>query len=177
MHDTSPAVVETSLGHYVSYYTSVFDFLWDEKTNSREKVSAKELGDKVYRIACHFLLVSCMTSYLLHFNFKPFPSEVEVDKFHLTPALFAPGQLLNNYLYILLLYFTLALCMNMAALVLHAQGYRAVIPFHNPLFTSRSASEFWGKRWNVAVHHILKVRCFHFWNTVVSCHQRQAQSQ
>lgn len=158
MHDTSPAVVETSLGHYMTYYTSLFDFFWDDKTKTREKISAKELGDKVYRIVCHFLLVSCMTSFLLHFDFKPFSSDVEVDRFHLTPALFAPGHLLNNYFYAVLLFFTLSLSWNMAALSLNAQGYRTVIPFHNPLFTSKSASDFWGKKWNVTIHQTLKVR-------------------
>ena len=167
MHDTSPAVVETSLGHYVAYYTSLFDFFWDEKTKSREKISAKELGDKLYRIACHFLFVSCMTSYLLHVDFKPFPSDVQVDRFHMASALFAPGHLLNNYLYALLLFFTLALGWNMAALSLNVQGYRTVIPFHNPMFTSKSASDFWGKKWNVTIHQILKVRAFLFWNECV----------
>ena len=158
MHDTSPSVVESSLGHYLAYYTSLFDFFWNDTTKSREKIPTRELGDKLYRIACHFLLVSFMTSFLLHFDFKPFPSEVQVDRFHLTSALFAPGHLLNNYLYTLLLFFTLALGMNMAALSLNAQGYRTVIPFHNPLFTSKSASDFWGKKWNVTIHQIVKVR-------------------
>lgn len=49
----------------VAYYTSLFDFYGDLKTQTRQKIPATELGSKLYRIACRYTLV-LLTSYLLH---------------------------------------------------------------------------------------------------------------
>jgi hypothetical protein len=143
MHDTSPPVVETSIQHYVAYYTCLFDFYWDEKTKTRNKISAGELVHSIYRIICHFFFLSLITSYLFHYDFRPFPSAVELDQYHLTLELFEPGQLMNNYLYAVMTFFGLSLGWNMAALSTNLQGFRTVVPFHNPLFTSTSPSDFW----------------------------------
>mmetsp|Transcript_28540 Transcript_28540/g.47239 ORF Transcript_28540/g.47239 Transcript_28540/m.47239 type:complete len:419 (-) Transcript_28540:47-1303(-) len=160
MHGTSPAVAETSLLHYVAYYTCLFDFYWDEKTKTRDKISASELGHSVYRIVCHFFLLSLIVSYLLYYDFKPFASAVELDQYHLTLELLEPGQLFNNYLYAVMTFFGLSLGWNLAALSTNLQGFRTVVPFHNPLWTSRSPSDFWGKKWNTTIHGILKRAAF-----------------
>jgi hypothetical protein len=158
MHDTSPAVVETSLAHYVAYYTSLFDFYWDPKTKSRERISAKQLAEKLYRITCHFFFLSLILSYLLHYDFRPFHSAVQLDHYHLTLELLAPGQLSNNYLYALMTFFILSLGWNLASLSTNFQGFRTVAPFHNPIFTSTSPSDFWGRKWNMTTHEAMKVR-------------------
>jgi hypothetical protein len=36
------------------------------------------------------------------------------------------------------------------------QGYKTAMIFRNPLFTSRSPSDFWGHRWNMVIHETLK---------------------
>ena len=158
MHDTSPAVVETSLAHYVTYYTSVFDFYWIKTTKSRERISVKELVDKLYLVTCHFFCLSLLLSYLMHYDFRPFHSAVQLEQYHLTLELLAPGQLLNNYLYALLVFYTLSFLWNLDSLSKNLQGFRTVAPFHNPLFTSRSPSDFWGRKWNMTIHETLKVR-------------------
>jgi hypothetical protein len=157
MYGTSPSVVETSLGHYVAYYTSLFDFYWNPDTKAREKITLGDLVGRLYRIKAHYVLVSLILSYLLHYDFKPFPSTIALDSYHLSTELFTPGQLLNNYLYALLIFFTLALGWNIAAFSFNLQGFRTVIPFHNPLFTSKSPTDFWGKKWNMTIHAFLKV--------------------
>ena len=159
MHDTSPAVVETSLGHYVAVlHEPLWLFLgW------RDEIAGEDFCKGAWWQAlsnCLALSVGIVHDFLLApVRLQAFPIlKLQLDQFHSTPALFAPGHLVNNYLYALLLYFTLALGWNMASLSLNAQGYRTVIPFHNPLFTSKSPSDFWGKKWNVTIHQILKVR-------------------
>jgi D-alanyl-lipoteichoic acid acyltransferase DltB (MBOAT superfamily) len=144
--------------HYITYYSSLFDFYWDEKTNSRERISAKELRLQLWRISTHLILLSVIHSYLDHYHFKPFPSPVQLDQYHISFDLLQPGQLLNNYLYALLTFFGLSLGWNLAALAFNLQGYRTVAPFDNPLFTSRSASDFWGRKWNITIHETVKVR-------------------
>jgi hypothetical protein len=157
MYGTSPSVVETSLGHYVAYYTSLFDFYWNPETKSRQKISWNDLFGRVYRIKAHYVLASLILSYMLHYNFKPFPSSVALDSYHISAKLFTFGQLLNNYLYALMIFFTLALGWNIAALSFNLLGFRTAIPFHNPIFTSKSPTDFWGNKWNMTIHAFLKV--------------------
>lgn len=156
MHGTSPPVAESSLGSYVAYYSSLFDFYWVKETLSRQRITGKQLGDRFYRITCHYLLLSLIVSYLMHYDFKPFPSPVQLDQYNLNMDLFMPGQLLNNYLYGVMTFFCLNLGWNMAALSINLQGFQTVLPFHNPLFTSRSPSDFWGRKWNMTIHEMLK---------------------
>lgn len=143
MHGTSPPVSESSLGSYVAYYTSLFDFYWVKKTLSRERITGAQLGDKLYRIVCHYFCLSLILSYLMHYDFKPFPSAVQLDRYNLNMDLFMPGQLLNNYLYAVMTFFCLSLGWNMASISINLQGFRTALPFHNPLYTSKSPSDFW----------------------------------
>lgn len=42
------------------------------------------------------------------------------------------------------------------ALAENVKGFYTQPIFHNPLFTSRTPSEFWGAKWNMMIHRILK---------------------
>jgi hypothetical protein len=44
--------------------------------------------------------------------------------------------------------------------VRHRQGLDTKPVFSNPLSTSRSPSEFWGRKWNLMIHRILKFGAF-----------------
>jgi hypothetical protein len=52
---------------------------------------------------------------------------------------------------------TLGLMSNLIALVLCLLGYRPADIMRNPLLRSVSPRDFWGRRWNLIVHGILKV--------------------
>lgn len=57
-----------------------------------------------------------------------------------------------------LIYLFLSVLMDIGALLLIAQNYEVLSPFENPLFSTRSARDFWGKKWNIQVTTTLK-RC------------------
>jgi hypothetical protein len=87
-------------------------------------------------------MLSLLMSYLLHTNFQPFPSNVNLTNFHINFELLHAGQLLNNYLVAVLTFVTLSLRLSGAQALNHAQGYSAVPSFCNPLFRSTSPCDF-----------------------------------
>ena len=54
------------------------------------------------------------------------------------------------------LFLILSVAFNVGALGNQLQGYKTATTFRNPLFSSRSPSDFWGYRWNMVIHETLK---------------------
>lgn len=98
MHNTSPPFVETTLSSYVQYYSSLFHFSWNPKTKAPEPITTSELLSVFLRILVYFHLVSIVLSLLMHYDFQPFPSDVALDRFHLSLDIFQPRHLANAYL-------------------------------------------------------------------------------
>ena len=99
MHGTSPACVEDSLMNYLIYYSSVVDFVWDQKTGMRIKITIQEFLMHLWKITIQLLLLSLVLSFLYHFNYKPFPSDIVLNEYSFSLALLKPAQLMNNYIY------------------------------------------------------------------------------
>ena len=98
MHNTSPSIVETTLNTYLQYYSSLFHFSWNAITKQPDPISLSELTAIFLRIIVGFHLVSIVLSFLMHYDFQPFQSNVVLDHFHLSFDLFHPGHLANTYL-------------------------------------------------------------------------------
>lgn len=156
MYGTSPPVVESSLGTYIAYYSSLMHCEWDLKTLQRRRITSSELLETFGRIAFHFHLISVLLSVAMHFEYQPFPSKVPLDSFFVSWDLFAPSHLLNCYLLALVTFYMLSTAFELTAVSDNARGFYTKSIFHNPLWTSRSPSEFWGARWNLMIHRILK---------------------
>lgn len=157
MHGTSPHTVESSLGTYMVYYTSMGHFEWNPKTKTRRKITSSELLSNLIRIFVHFHLLSLLLSFAMHFDFTPFPSNVELDKFHFNLDILSPGHLGNTYVLTVITYLFTALLLELASFFVdNVRGIYTKPVFHNPVFTSRSVTEFWGRKWNLATQGILK---------------------
>lgn len=157
MYGTSPPVVEESMETYVAYYSSAVPFIWDPKTRARKKISLTRLGQKTLNVLSAFTFANFLLSFLRHYDYKVFPSEVDLGKFEFTPAVFSLGHLGNAYLHALLMYNTLRFAFELAALGENLKGYDTLQLFDRPLTMSRSPTEFWTKRWNMYVRGLLKV--------------------
>jgi len=160
MYDTSPHSVEATLTNYCAYYTSLMHFDWDPKTATRRKITAAELIKDFGMLMLFLHLLSVLLSFELHCGFQPFQSPVRLEEFHFNTDLLSPGHLANAYCLALTVYLTLSFGFRLTAFGEHVKGYRTQPIFHNPLFASRSPSEFWGKRWNLTIHRILKHGAF-----------------
>jgi len=162
MYGTPPSpVVEASLSNYVAYYNTLVPFVWDEKTQARKRVTAGEILRTVVWLVFVFHAYSLLLSFMIHYDFKPFPNDhVELDQFHLTLDLFTPQHFANGYLLAVLTYLNLSLGFGATALGNKLQGHSTVPIFRNPLFASRTPTEFWTRRWNVMIHLMMKYGVF-----------------
>jgi len=160
MHGTSPETVESSMGTYVTYYSSLMHFEWDPKTQKRRKSTPAELLATLKTILIHFHLVSLVLSFEMHFDFRPFQSKVGLDHYHFNLDLLSPGHLGNAYCLAILTYLYLSLGFELTAFSENVKGFYTKPIFLNPLFTSRSPSQFWGQKWNLMIHRILKYGAF-----------------
>lgn len=156
MFDTSPHSVEENLWNYVTYYTSLSHFEWDPKTKTRRRCTAADFGAILWRLLCHFHLAGLMLSVAMHFNYQLLPTNVNLHEYNLTWELFSPAHLVNAYMLAVLAFFMLAVGFEMASFGDNLKGFLTKQPFYNPLFTSRSPSEFWGRKWNMTIHRLLK---------------------
>jgi hypothetical protein len=157
IYETSPDTVETSLATYVTYYSTLLHFQWDPKMTTRRKITARELLSNVGLVVAVFHLLSLVLSFEMHYNFEPFSSsKVKLEEFHFNADLLSLAHLGNAYCLAVLTYLTLSFGMELTCLSEQLKGYYTSPVFLNPLFTSRSPSEFWGRKWNLIIHKILK---------------------
>lgn len=157
MYGTSPHTVETSLTTYLNYYSTLLHFEWDPKTSTRRKIKARELLVNAGLLMAVFHLLSLVLSFELHYNFEPFlSSKVKLNEFHFNSDLLSPAHLGNAYCLAVLTYLTLFFGFELTSLGEQFKGYYTPPVFFNPLYTSRSPSEFWGRKWNLMIHKILK---------------------
>jgi Membrane bound O-acyl transferase family len=163
MYGTSPPVVETNIGTYCVYYTSIMHFDWDEKTQQRKSITLFELGQSVWKALQSGIMLSAITSFMISTSFRPFASSnVVTTDYHLHfNDLLAPSHLANAYIAIFLVQCTLSLGFALTALGDEARGLKRTKPFfNNPLLTSTSPSDFWSRKWNVMMHRVLKYGSF-----------------
>mmetsp|Transcript_249 Transcript_249/g.742 ORF Transcript_249/g.742 Transcript_249/m.742 type:complete len:438 (-) Transcript_249:168-1481(-) len=161
MHGTSPVAVEHSLSNYVTYYTCLSHFEWSAETKERRKTTARELLINIGRVIYFFTGCSLWMSFMMHFRFQPMAStSVQLDGFQLSWDLLSVAHLVNVYCLAVLVYLTLAMGMELTAFGEQIKGYSVKPIFDNPLFESRSIREFWGKRWDLMIHRILKHGAF-----------------
>ena len=167
MYNTSSnPIVEVSLTNYVLYYTQCIPYVWDKTTNVIRTITLNEIQANVKTTIRHFILLSLLLSYLMHYdNFKPFPKDnVELNQYHVYPSittkivdLIHPYHLCNTYLHAVLTYCVLKVGFDVISLGENIKGYTTVPLFHNPLLQSQTPTEFWTKRWNLMIHYTMKV--------------------
>jgi len=57
-------------------------------------------------------------------------------------------------------YFHLRFCFEFCQLAENLKGYAAKDPFRDPIWSSTSPRDFWGRRWNLVIHETLKRGAF-----------------
>jgi hypothetical protein len=160
MYDTSPRAVETSVGTYCAYYTSILHFEWDEKTAKRRRVSLKEVLLKAAEVFFFANVLALSLSIFAHLNYEPFHSPVQIDQYNFNLDLLRPAHLANMYGLAILTFLSLRFGYEMTALGEQVKGYYTKPLWSNPLFTSTSPSDFWSRKWNLMIHRLLKYGAF-----------------
>merc|ERR1712232_108176 len=119
-------------------------------------VTPMEVFQTICRVTYYFFCTSFLLSFLLHYDFQPFPSPVVLDDVHVNLDLFRPSHLANAYLLAVMTYFVLICGFGITNMGENFKGYKTEPTFRNPLWESKSPTDFWNHRWNLMVHNILK---------------------
>jgi Membrane bound O-acyl transferase family len=162
MYGTSPHTVESSLSTYIIYYSSAVHFVWDAASGRRRRLSLAQLARNIGGLLATAMLLSALLSLEFHYKFEPFPSSnVDLQDFGLSWNLFSWSHMANMYVLAVLTYYSLSFGLCLSAIGEEIKGCIATEPiFLNPLWTSSSPSEFWGRKWNRMVHTQLKYGVF-----------------
>lgn len=149
---TGPKGFDDSFKNFVIYFASPAEVLFDEK--GQLKASRDGLVSEVLlRIAKHMLIGTFVLSLGRATDFSPFLSGRDPAAM---PFLGFPLALPAVYLQTLFAYCTLATAMLMHRLPAALAGIETVDPMQNPLLCSVSLRDFWGRRWNLVVHRLMK---------------------
>lgn len=161
MHGTScdKDAVEASLGNYVAYYSSLAYYEWDvaSKPIRRRRIPKSKLLANGLKFIAYFHAASIVLAIMMSCDFQPFPSRVKLDEYNLTFDLLSPSHLANCYCLALLIYTSVNLSCLITTFAENVKGYdtKPVFEFL-PLLTTRNPSDFWGRKWNLFIHRMLK---------------------
>ncbi|KAL7544477.1 hypothetical protein ACHAWF_007860 [Thalassiosira exigua] len=156
LHGSSPHSVEGSVWNYCLYYSSVIEFVFDERTGSPAKASWADVWRKGRVCLVNFMVVSLLLSYMELHVYRPFLTGNGGAFMGITTYV-QPGHIGNNFLAAVLTSSTVAT--GTAAFGFAICGIAGVLTldvFDDPMFQSISVSDFWGRRWNRMVHGVLK---------------------
>jgi hypothetical protein len=59
-------------------------FEWNRTTGKRARITVAEFAHAVMRVALHYLALSLLLSFLMSYNYRPFPSTVHAFRRSLT---------------------------------------------------------------------------------------------
>lgn len=156
LYNTSPPVVETSARHYAIYWSSLHHLIW-EKDGRCRRIGSSELVRNTLDVLLTFSFLSLALSVLLHYNFQPFPSPVNLSSLTLTWEQFSLAHLMNSYALVVVIFFALKFLFETDAWRVQLGDLRATKPvFLNPLWASSGTRDFWSRRWNLMIHRVLK---------------------
>jgi len=137
----SPHSVEDSLSNYCLYYSSVIEFVFDNKTRRPARASRQDVIQKGKSFVLNFMLIILLISFMEAHIYEPF------NDWYIANNLFA-AVLTSTTIACGTGAFGFSICALAGLLTLDV--------FDNPMFESSSVSDFWGNRWNRLVHGVLK---------------------
>lgn len=170
---TSHIVIESSVGEYCAYYSSVAPFVWNLKDGGRQRISVRKMIRSLTELFVYFIAVSIALSVMIHFNYKPFEGDnVSLTSLTFNESNFSLPHIGNSYCQAMLVYLTLKTGFELTAFGENIKGYETLTLFDSPFMKSQSPTDFWTKRWNIMIQRILKGGVFlpikKYWNSKVA---------
>jgi len=143
------------------YYISIVDIVFDKETNEAVKSTRADILSKAKSFGRDILIIGAYQSILRHVQYQPFESHVNANTssfgLELFDGIFDWKLILNNLTITLLVQMYLTMfCTALCFLVNAFLRVKTCAAMDNPIMMSTSASDFWGKRWNMIIHGCLK---------------------
>lgn len=104
----------------------------------------------------HHILGFCRRLLLKQLALTAWTSALDIDRF-VAPS---GSSMVNCYVQTWVLYLFMSQQVDLLSVVLGGAGCLPVTIFRNPLLESRSPRDFWGARWNLIIHGLLKRTVF-----------------
>ena len=153
-----PSIATKNFTNYFAYFTCPFIVKFDESKQEPKRVSLQYFQTQLQIIGIYFVYTGAVMSILWHYDWELFTLPSAVDSFdHTLFEMLSWKHLVNNYFMALILSLGLKQSTTGVSLLYSlASGYETEDVVQSPMTKSQSTSEFWGRRWNNAVHKGLK---------------------
>ena len=152
-----PPAAGKSLKNYVIYYSSTMETQFDEKQEA-VKATTEDVVRRIFEFGGLFVVLSVLFSITSPYDFAPFATRFDAHSIdHGLLDLFHPFHLANNFIAAVLVSVSLSFSTLGASLLFNVStGIMTRRVVENPMFASKTPSEFWGRKWNNLVHSLLK---------------------
>jgi len=150
---TGPKGFDKSFKHFVIYFASPAEVLFDEK-GRLQAAPPGLMAELLLRIAAHMALGTVLLSFGKATDFAPLLGPG--TDLGALPFLGFPASLPAVYLQAAFVYCMLATSMLMHRLPTTLLDIGTAEPMRAPLLLSTSIRDFWGRRWNLIIHRLMK---------------------
>ncbi|KAL3805867.1 hypothetical protein HJC23_007828 [Cyclotella cryptica] len=154
-----PVGAKSSLQMYCQYFSFPSEILFDSDTSKPILASKKDVLDSAKHVMFCVLRVCLLCSCLSHHNYKPFGDTNAGEFFDgIGVGKHFNARHLGNC-FTIALFFQQALALGDAVMGNTVQiitGYKVLKSMRNPMLAAKSPSDFWGRRWNIIVHSVMK---------------------
>lgn len=153
MYGFSPGGSENSVRSYMGYYSAIGEVIFNKETKETIPPKKSDIMKKLIMFAVGSFGLGFFSSILIQYDFYPFG----FIESHNIGTVLSFGNIGNNLSSAILVQSYIAtFLMPMSALLNLFQNFETVNAMTNALFTAESVSDFWGKKWNLLVHGVLK---------------------
>ena len=134
------------------------EILFCPKTKSPKLIKNDELYKRYSRVLIQLMSLTMLYSILQPRQFQYFDTTLPPDSVHhALKDLISLPHIGNNLLAAMLVYLVLSFGSDLMAVGINSiTGYETILLMNDPLTLSTSPSDFWGRRWNMVIHNLLK---------------------
>ncbi|KAL3810513.1 hypothetical protein ACHAXA_005655 [Cyclostephanos tholiformis] len=150
-----PQYVDNSLKNLLVYTALPVEVKFDAK--GAKKSDFQMVKYNFFNWVKYLFILGLYSSILQAYDYQPYPKNEGPSLLDIKLGTgFSRGQLINNTL-VAILFQILLTTFGFGLSFLASLAGVQLVPFMlNPIFESSSPSDFWGRRWNLVVHGILK---------------------
>jgi len=155
--DFVPPGAKSSLSIYCTYFSLPFDMMFDGI--KPVMATRKEIRDGQINVVKAVMCIGALCTILTPFGYKPF-GDTNAGEFHESIVFsdYLDMKHLGNC-FAIALFFQQGLAIGDAVFgnaIQTVLGYKVKQMMRNPMLEATSPSDFWGRRWNVLVHSVMK---------------------
>ena len=153
-----PVGAKSSFKVYCQYFSVPTELVFNKESGEPEFATMADYIDSAKNVVLSVLRICALVSFLSYYNYTPFGDTSAGEFFdgvHLKHL--QPRHLGNCFFIAVFFQQALALgdaCMGNAVQVI--TGYKVLRSMRNPMLEATSPSDFWGRRWNLIVHNVMK---------------------